>query len=44
MVAARRVMIESLESMIAAVIVVVLRKPEYVPDKHLIFGNVKIEL
>jgi hypothetical protein len=43
-VAARRVMIESLESIIAAVIVTVLRKSEHVSDKHLLFGNVKIEL
>jgi hypothetical protein len=41
-VAARRVMIESLESIIAAVVVIVLRKPEYISDKHLLFGNVKI--
>lgn len=42
--AARRATIESLDSMIAAVIVIVLRKPDYGLDKYLLFGNVKIEL
>jgi hypothetical protein len=42
--AARRVMIESLESIIAPVMVIVLRKPECDSEKHLLFGNVKIEL
>jgi hypothetical protein len=37
-------MIESLESIIAVVIVIVLRKPQYISDKHLLFGNVKIGL
>jgi hypothetical protein len=41
-VAARRVMIESLESITAAVVVIVLRKPEYISDKHFLSGNVKI--
>jgi hypothetical protein len=35
---------ESLDSTIAAVIVAVLERPEYVPDKHLVLGNVKDEL
>jgi hypothetical protein len=37
-------MIESLESMIVAVMVIVLRRPEYVSEKHLLFGNMDIEL
>jgi hypothetical protein len=43
-VAARRAMIESLDSMIAAVIVIVLKRPECISDKHSLLGNVKGEL
>jgi hypothetical protein len=43
-VAASRAMIGSLDSMIAAVMVIVLKRPECVSDKHLLLGNVKCEL
>jgi hypothetical protein len=43
-VVARRAMIDSLDSMIAAVEVLVSRKAEYISDKHLLFRDVKIVL
>lgn len=44
LVAIRRATTESLDSMIAALMVSVLKKLRYVLDKHLLFDNVKIEL